>query len=567
MAETRAARARQGRQRAGWRRLSLIAGMLVAMVVLTAPAAAAQPPPGCAIGRVFDDANGNGLPDHGEAGLAGIAVSDGWQIVRTGADGSYRLPPAPGRTVFVIKPPGWRFAQAADGLPDFWRHQPDPAQPALRYGGIVPRQHPAGCAFALQQEAPPASRADGLQVLIFGDPQPKSLRDVSHYARGIIDPLLEASALSLRRGGALGLPGEVAHLGLSLGDIVDDDLSLYPAVNRETARLQVPWLHAPGNHDMDLDAADDAHALLSFRNVFGPDTLAWEEPEASFIVLDNVIHQPGQRPAYIGGFRDDQLAFLQQYLAGARRDRLLVLSMHIPLFEDPGRDTFRDADRERLFALLEPFPEVLVLSAHRHTQQHVFHGAESGWNGARPLHEYNVGATCGAFWSGAGDARGVPASTMADGTPRGWARLQVRAGQSWWLSYHPANDPRAAMHLHAPGLLRQGAYPAWSVYANLHMGIDGDRVEYRIDDGPWQPMQRVQRADPALLVENARDDLSEVLRGFDRSPEAEPSPHLWRGRLPTDLAEGEHRIEVRAFDRWRGEVRASSSYRLQRAEP
>jgi hypothetical protein len=68
-------------------------------------------------------------------------------------------------------------------------------------------------------------------------------------------------------------------------------------------------------------------------------------------------------------------------------------------------------------------------------------------------------------------------------------------------------------------------------------------------------------------VENMRDDVADALRGYDRSPEAEASPHLWRGALPTDLPEGEHAVEVRAFDRWRGERSARTSYRLQLAEP
>ena len=186
----------------------------------------------------------------------------------------------------------------------------------------------------------------------------------------------------------------------------------------------------------------------------------------------------------------------------------------------------------------------------------------------QPLHEYNVGATCGAFWSGVADARGVPVSTMADGTPRGWARLHVQAGVGYTPALPAAPTIRcAAMHLHAPKVLRRGAYPAWAVYANLRMGIDGDRVEYRIGEGPWQPMQRVERADPALLAENARDDLADGLRGYDRSPEAEPSRHLWRGRLPTDLARGEHASKSAALDRWRGEVGASTSYRLEAREP
>ena len=114
-------------------------------------------------------------------------------------------------------------------------------------------------------------------------------------------------------------------------------------------------------------------------------------------------------------------------------------------------------------------------------------------------------------------------------------------------------------------MLRRGAYPAWGVYANVYMGMDDTVVEYRIDDGDWSPMRKVLRPDPLLLVENVLDDLATDLRGWDRSPEAEPSTHLWRGALPTDLAAGEHVVEVRYPDPWRGEQRARIRYRLDPA--
>jgi hypothetical protein len=243
-----------------------------------------------------------------------------------------------------------------------------------------------------------------------------------------------------------------------------------------------------------------------------------------------------------------------------------VLGVHIPLFDaKPGMETFRHADRVRLFALLKDFPHVLLLSGHSHTQQHVYHGAASGWHGNGLLHEYNVGAVCGAFWSGVTDAQGIPDATMADGTPNGYASLQVRVGGAYSLAWHPARDPGRALSLYAPKVLRQGAYPAFAVYANVFMGQDDSKVEYRIDAGQWKPMSQVRQPDPGLLAENVRDDSAGELRGYDRSPEAVPSRHLWRGALPTDLAVGEHRVEVRVQDRVRGEPTATTFYRLQEA--
>lgn len=405
----------------------------------------------------------------------------------------------------------------------------------------------AGTALAGARKPP-----DAMDVLVFGDPQPKSATDVGYYRRDIVEPLVGRHR---------------AKLGISLGDISDDAPELYPLVKAADAKLGVPWLYVPGNHDVDVGAKDDASSLESFHRAFGQDTYARREKLATFVVLDDVVVQPGREQAYIGGFREDQFAFLESFLPTAPKDRLLVVAVHIPLFEAPGKDSFRDADRERLFALLGDFPHVLLLSAHSHNQRHVLHDANDGWHGSEPLHEYNVGAACGAFWSGVEDADGIPDSTMSDGTPNGYAVLTVRAGGEYALAWHPARDPDAAMALHAPKVLRKGAYPAWGVYANVFMGDDGSRVEYRVDDGDWRPMKKVLQPDPNLLAENAQDDAADALRGYDRSPEATPSAHLWRGALPTGFGVGEHQVEVRAFDRWRGEQRARTSYRLQVAAP
>ena len=521
----------------------------------------------CDQGVVWEDLNGNGRIDPGEKPLAGIKLSDGVRLVSTDAQGRYRLPFVEGRTVFVIKPASHVLPMRADGLPDFWIHTRATPGPTLKFGGI-----PVGTAtcrdFGLRVAKPSPRRQQRLGVVVMADPQTKSLRDVDFYQRDIIDSLKRETAIDMGHSfGGFYFNGLAGDLGLSLGDIVHDDLSLYPAMTAATTRLAVPWLHVAGNHDLDFDAASDEDSLLSFRRHFGPDTYASEEDEANFLMLDDVIYQPGKKPAYVGGLREDQFTFLEAYLPTVPKDRLLVLGVHIPLFDaKPGVETFRHADRARLFALLKDFPKVLLLSGHDHTQRHVRHGAESDWHGATPLHEYNVGAACGAFWSGVKDAAGIPDSTMSDGTPNGYARLWIEKGGEYRLAWHPARDAGTALALHAPRVLRQGAYPAWGVFANVFMGEADTQVEYRVDGGEWKPMKFVRQPDPRLLVENVADDLAEALRGFDRSPEATPSLHLWRGVLPTDLALGEHTIDVRAQDRWRGEQTASTRYRLEAAK-
>ena len=465
-------------------------------------------------GQVFLDANANGLLDPTEHGVAGVALSNGREVVRSDKSGRYQIALDIGDTLFLIKPAGYRLPTRDDGLADFWQHHaPNGLGTELRYAGLAPSR--ANGLFALLAEAP-ADPLAPLDVLVMADPQPKTVRDVEYFRRDIIAPIADQ-------------PG--ASMGVVLGDVVNDDLDLFKGVRGALNQLSIPFLMVSGNHDIDFDAERDELSLLSYRQSFGPDTFAWEEPQAVFVALDDVIYSGSESRRYVGGLREDQFGFLQAYLDSLSAERLLVLMVHVPLFNafERGGQSFRAEDRERLFTLLQRFERVLVLSGHSHKQRHYFHTEADGWGGAKPLHEYNVGTACGGYWSGVIDAEGIPDSRMADGTPNGFARLQIAASGEYSLRYEVAREPdHPGIELFAPKVLRRGSWPGVGVYANVLMGKADSRVEMRIDDGEWVPMRYTPGLDRQVLGENLKDDSSEQLRGFDRLPEAEVSYHLWR---------------------------------------
>jgi hypothetical protein len=294
----------------------------------------------------------------------------------------------------------------------------------------------------------------------------------------------------------------------------------------------------------------------------GPDTFAWLEPNANFILLDDVIYGGAEQRGYVGGLRKDQFEFLSALLPQLDRSKRLILGAHIPLFDAlPGVERFRRSDRERLFDLLKDFDKPLLITAHGHVQRHYYHSEKDGWKGGAPLHEYNIGAACGGFWGGAKDAEGIPDAMMADGTPNGYARVMIEGSGDYRLEWFGARDSeQRGIALHAPRVLLSGAWPNVGLYANVFMGQAGDRVEVRIDGGEWEPMQRVLEADPRLLTINLAADAADHVVGDSRAVEAAVSSHLWRISLPTDLVLGEHRVDVRAIDRWRGELQASTRY-------
>jgi 3',5'-cyclic AMP phosphodiesterase CpdA len=468
-------------------------------------------------GVVFDDRNGNGVRDPGEPGIAEVAVSNGTDVVLSDAQGGYELTAADDATVFVVKPRGWMTPVDVQNLPQFYRR--------LVPGAAIP----AAVDFPLRRSEEP----DAFRAIVFTDPQPATPEDVDYFKRTII------AGLAGSRGAAF---------GITLGDVVSDRLDLFSPLNMAVAGLGRPWYNLNGNHDLNLDAPDDRHATAGFEAVYGPSTYAFHRGRVLFVALNDVRFLGG--PRYIGGLRADQFTFLGNLLRLTPRDELVVLMMHIPWFypNPSNAETFRAADRARLFALLKDRPNNFWISGHTHYQRHVFYGPADGWQGAQPLHEYNVAAASGSFWGGPPDASGIPIATMWDGTPHGYAILSFNGVAEPVADYRAAREPadyQVGLYAPAVAAVHQGYV---SFFANVFNGHDGWKVEARVDDRAWSDLRRVIEWDPAYAkLYLAQDTLAAPLPGR-RLPDPTVCYHLWRGYLPADLVPGKHRIEVRATD-------------------
>ena len=92
-----------------------------------------------AVGRVFIDANQNGLLDSGEIGLPNVHISDGTQVVLTNERGRYEIAIDPETLLFITKPKVYATPVNAHMLPQFYYiHQPNGSPEGLRYQGIKP---------------------------------------------------------------------------------------------------------------------------------------------------------------------------------------------------------------------------------------------------------------------------------------------------------------------------------------------------------------------------------------------------------------------------------------------
>lgn len=513
--------------------LSLVA-LSYTLMFLSAPRAQAHPPgahadqPKTARGIVFNDLNGNRTHDADEPGLANIKVSNGREIVRTDDQGHYALPVSEETIVFVIKPRGWMTPLNRNNLPQFYYiHKPAGSPENFKYKGVAPTGPlPESINFPLVRHEEP----DAFKALMFGDPQPRNIREVEYIAHDVIEQVIEEH-------------GHGASFGVTLGDIVFDDLSVMEPLNQAIALIGIPWYNVIGNHDMNLEAADDAHSDETFERIYGPAYYSFDHGPAHFLVLDDVTWvgaHDGQKAHYHGGLGERQLEFIRRDLSMIPAEQLVVLMMHIPLTQVD--------DRQQLYRLIEKRPATVSISAHTHYMEHRFIGKEDGWQGPERHHHIVNVTVCGSWWRGQPDERGIPHATMSDGGPNGYSIMEFD-GDTYSLKFRAAGRPAGyQMNIYAPESVPASALATTVVTANVFGASEKTQCAMRVgSDSVWKPMERVTLRDPAYLAEQARE-AGLVNRSWAELPGAHPTPHMYRAMLPPRLPLGSHRIEIRSRD-------------------
>lgn len=383
-------------------------------------------------GIVFADANQNGRHDPTEAGVAGVLVSNGRDIVRTDAGGRYTISVRDDMDLSIVQPAGWRVPVDERQVPQFsYTHKPGGTPEVLRFGGLPDTgPAPASVNFPLL----PVADGNQFRCAILGDTQAYSNHEVSQFRDSAMADLISQS-------------WQADDCMLYVGDVVGDDLGLLDRVLRIGATAGLPQWLVHGNHDFDFDATDDAHSADSWRRIYGPNYYAFEIGEATFIVLDNIVYPCGPddtaRPGrefcsdpdnrrYNARVTDTQMYWLENLLAHVPEDRLIVLAHHAPLvsFVDFSSTQHQTDNAAQIHALLAG-RQALSLSGHTHTIENLAPGEHfGGWQeavgvSALPFRHIVAGAVSGNWWQGDYNLDGDAQALQRLGAPKGVLMLDV----------------------------------------------------------------------------------------------------------------------------------------------
>ncbi|NNE69561.1 MAG: hypothetical protein HKN29_04265 [Rhodothermales bacterium] len=420
--------------------------------------------------------------------LAGVAVSDGYDVTTTDAEGAFELLSSDRqRFVFASVPSGHRIPTADNGIASFYHR--------IQAG----RDGEMRANFAFVSGSDDVNHA----FLAVGDTQTQTDFEMDRFhAESIPDMGRTASLLAGR-----------AAFGIAVGDIMFDDLSLFPRYEQGVGRVGIPFFQAVGNHDLDMDAGVDPDSIKTFERRFGPTYYSFDRGEVHYVVLDDVFwHSAG----YIGHLDAEQLHWLGRDLDLVEDGRTVVVFLHIPAYsrqherrgEESPRPNVSLTNRENLYRMLAPF-EAHLISGHTHENEHVF---QSG------VHEHILGTTCGAWWSD---------QICHDGTPNGYAVYEVAGSEVKWR-YKSTDLPRSAqMRLYPagsdpamPGELVANIWdwePGWSVRW-FEDGVQRGTLEPRVGmdplavarfEGPEAPAHRTW-VQPQLTEHLLRADIADA---------------------------------------------------------
>ncbi|MFH5824512.1 calcineurin-like phosphoesterase C-terminal domain-containing protein [Georgenia sp. AZ-5] len=518
-------------------------------------------------GTVFVDKDKDSVQDPNEQGLAGVTVSNGRDVTTTDSHGRYDLPAFDNMTVFVTQPRGYQVPVDEDNVAQFFYHHLPAGSPELKYGGIAPTGDlPDEVNFPLAKSA--LTQSPEQHCVIGADVQTYDLEEVEFARNGVFADLAKRT--------------DYAGCGaLFIGDVVGDDLSLYPQTRELVSVLNGPARFLPGNHDLDFDSPESEHNFDTFKAQLGPDYYSYDVGKAHVVALNTIEYPtkvPPRKSDYTYGLDADQMEWLRNDIAQVPENTVIVLASHSPLLEFYYSNSHRTKQLEEIYEILEG-REVVAVAGHTHMSENLREGdLMAGWTDivgdeGLPFTHLTVGAVSGQWYAGRVLDEGYPTAIQRDGTPPGVLTLDIKNVEVTerytvvggdeseqmalglntlryrdWYEDNVSKPRGTAPALENP-LTVTGDDLAGDTWLTTNFWM-GSTVEVSIDGGePTEAVRTQQMQGETPLVGAEWSDPAAIHEQFVHGGGlADRSMHLWRLELPADLAVGEHTAEVTATD-------------------
>lgn len=360
------------------------------------------------VGLVSDSSTGKGIE--------GIAVSDGYSVVKTDKNGVYQFESNRyARYVFISIPSEYKVPMDKNMKPAFYKNG-------------ISRNTTNRNDFILD---PLAENEDNFTLIAIGDPQVKTSAHISRYKNETIADIRSTLNVNQAKG------RYTKAYAVTLGDIIHDTPNLWDAMVETMQNVKIgsgylPVFQCIGNHDHNAKASSDLSATTEYVDHYGPTDYSFNRGKVHVVVMDNIVCTTtnGSTWTYDAGFSKSQYNWLKADLNAVRNkaDMMVILCCHIPFrggSNSGGSNVNKDKYYAETLALLKEFNEAHIMIGHTHYPQNYRHTGYTSKNGL-PIYEHVHGGACGGWWS---------SNMNVDGAPNGYSIYEIEGNHMKnWLA-------------------------------------------------------------------------------------------------------------------------------------
>ena len=411
--------------------------------------------------------NVSGRVTCGGSGLAGVAVSDGVEVVLTDADGYYALTSAKKNGYVFYTLPGGYEPSLQDGfMPLFWAKLDAPDTDVAEVHDFELR------------------RVDNdKHIMIFGAD--------THLARRGSDRALFKNGLLACLKKEVSQADDTPVYSMILGDLTWDvfwtqnnyDLDDFMA-DMKSWDYPAPLWPVIGNHDHDpsvpAGSNTDFEAAAAWRDIVCPNYYSFNLGKIHYVVLDDINYLNeavageeysdgvvGSRN-YRGVVNEEQMAWLRKDLALVNNETPVVLCLHIPAWGISNSFGYyaRLDNTYSLCSALKNYSNVHIVSGHTHCNYTVHPYSYSN------ITEHNITAASGTLWQ---SANLTGHNVCHDGSPAGYSRWEADGKKLKW-SFNTADKGTDQMRIYDMNTVRNFYRNSNAMHAILN--ADPSRVDY-----------------------------------------------------------------------------------------
>ena len=382
--------------------------------------------------------------------ISGVAVSDGFTVVATNSSGYYSINVTKDcRYIYISVPAEYEVPINEFGQPCFYKPYPSGSN---QYDfTLTPLSGGKEKKFAL---------------FTFADPQVSKATSLSRLNKEAI-PAIYAHSQELEA-------QDITCYGITLGDIISNGDSTNAGAYRDDMRdafaaskSGMPVFQVMGNHDNtyynstlplfadERNSTFELKAQREHEDMFGPVNYSFNRGDVHIIGMRDIVYRYNTTSgSYATGFLPEQVEWLKQDLALVPKDKMVVLCVHIQLFNGTSNHI------QTVLSLLDEYKEAHVLSGHIHRQQLYEHTTKGT---SHKVFEHNTNAVCGSWWS---------ANISGDGTPNGY-NVFIGEGNTFSDWYYMGYNEGMNTRSHQMRLYRGNAVTGGPIEGTNTYGVKG----------------------------------------------------------------------------------------------